>query len=139
LRSKPTTPLPPLTGGQPAVMPPGLNQMSPVRNTTGALMVPKGEHGTVKLTGPVKVVQVPIAGQPGRYVTGLLPVTPPNQQAQESAEQATTAITALKKPWQKVVLTMLALLVILSAGITYWFVHTHPGQVAHNSKVVSTH
>src|SRR5207302_9161367 len=43
------------------------------------------------------------------------------------------------KPWQKVVLTILALLVILSAGISYWFVHTHPGQVAQHSKVVSTH
>jgi hypothetical protein len=39
-------------------------------------MAPHYEQGsqTVKLTGPVKVVQVPVA--PGRYVTGLLPVPP---------------------------------------------------------------
>lgn len=55
----------------------GINQMSPsLRTTTGALMGANYEHGsqTVKLTGPVKVVQVPVA--PGRYVTGLLPVPP---------------------------------------------------------------
>src|SRR5947209_14356007 len=55
----------------------GINQMSPsLRTTTGALMAPNYEQGTqtVKLTGPVKVVQVPVA--PGRYVTGLLPVPP---------------------------------------------------------------
>jgi serine/threonine protein kinase len=54
-----------------------INQMSPsMRPTTGALMAPNYEQGsqTVKLTGPVKVVQVPVA--PGRYVTGLLPVPP---------------------------------------------------------------
>ena len=58
----------------------GFNQMSPsmrvIRPTTGALMAPNYEQGTqtVKLTGPVKVVQVPVG--PGRYVTGLLPVPP---------------------------------------------------------------
>ncbi len=55
----------------------GINQMSPsLRKNTGALMAPNYEQGsqTVKLTGPVKVVQVPVA--PGRYVTGLLPVPP---------------------------------------------------------------
>ncbi len=53
----------------------GINQMSPTtRATTGTLMTPNYERGkqTVKLTGPVKVVQVPVA--PGRFITGLLPV-----------------------------------------------------------------
>jgi serine/threonine protein kinase len=51
---------------------------------TGALMIPgssydeQGMTGTMKLTQPVKVVQVPVAGQPGRYMTGFLPVVPPN-------------------------------------------------------------
>ncbi len=30
---------------------------------------------TVKLNDPVKIVKVPVAGQPGQYVTGLLPFT----------------------------------------------------------------
>src|SRR5260370_35242797 len=85
------------TGGLSAVVPPlndiyaqsalspELNQLSSFKMTTGALAVPgqEGAANTIKLTGPVKVVQVPIAGQPGRYGTGLLPVppmpeTPPN-------------------------------------------------------------
>jgi hypothetical protein len=33
-----------------------------------------GVTGTMKLPSTVKIVQVPVAGQPGRYVTGLLPV-----------------------------------------------------------------
>lgn len=36
----------------------------------------QGMTGTMKLTQPVKLVQVPVAGQPGRYVTGFLPVVP---------------------------------------------------------------
>ncbi len=33
-----------------------------------------GNTGMMKLAQAAKVVQVPVAGQPGRYVTGLLPV-----------------------------------------------------------------
>jgi serine/threonine protein kinase len=63
---------------QPTAGRPGLNPPSPVpfSNTTMSLRVPKTEQGTtgaLKLTGPARVVHVPIVGQPGRYVTGLLP------------------------------------------------------------------
>jgi serine/threonine protein kinase len=53
------------------------------RGNTGALIMADGGYegqgmtGTMKLTQPVKVVQVPVAGQPGRYMTGFLPVVPP--------------------------------------------------------------
>ena len=45
------------------------------------LMVPPkngvpGQTSTLKLTQPFKVVKVPVAGQPGLYMTGLLPVLP---------------------------------------------------------------
>src|SRR3989442_12634392 len=83
----PTGSLPTVTGAQPAFPSPG--QTSPlVKTTTGALGMPNYEQGTantIKLTGPVKVVQIPIAGQPGRYVTGLLPVP----QQPQLATQAT--------------------------------------------------
>ena len=54
-----------------------LQQMSPAtQSTTTALSLLRAEPttggNTIKLTGPVKVVQVPVA--PGQYVTGLLPV-----------------------------------------------------------------
>jgi hypothetical protein len=46
---------------------------------TGALALTngpegQGKTGTMRLAQSVKVVQVPVAGQPGRYVTGFLPV-----------------------------------------------------------------
>lgn len=59
-----------------------LPQMSPVLDTPGAIPVTgqaasgTGTGNTIKLTNPVKVVQVPVAGQPGVYVTGLLPLSP---------------------------------------------------------------
>src|SRR5205823_12890276 len=71
------------SGMQPAVMPQGFNQTSPsLKTTTGELNVPNVEQtgtGTIKLTGPMKVVQVPVAGQPGQFITGLLPVPPAEQ------------------------------------------------------------
>lgn len=55
-------------------------QMSPVLDTPGRIPATEsaapGTGNTVKLTNPVKVVQVPVAGQPGVYVTGLLPLSP---------------------------------------------------------------
>ncbi|HJT59592.1 MAG TPA: serine/threonine-protein kinase, partial [Ktedonobacteraceae bacterium] len=67
------------SGKQPEVFSPTFDQMSPdFKTTSGSLAVPDYEqtHGstTVKLTGPVKIVQVPVAGQPGQYMTGLLSV-----------------------------------------------------------------
>jgi serine/threonine protein kinase len=56
--------------------PDDLQQMSPAtQNTTSALALLNAEqqdNNTIKLTGAVKVVQVPVGG--GQYVTGLLPV-----------------------------------------------------------------
>ena len=129
--------LPPATGVQRA----SINQLSPVRPTTGTLQIPGTDQGaektanTVKLTGPVKVVQVPVAGQPGRYVTGLLPVVP---QSQPAEEQLDTAKGSRKKPWQ-VLLTALVLLVFLSSGASFWYLRSHSGQGAHNSGVTATH
>jgi serine/threonine protein kinase len=55
--------------------------ISPLPGTgnTGSLTNPnyeQGNTGTIKLTGPAKVVQMPVAGQPGQYVAGLLPILP---------------------------------------------------------------
>ena len=48
---------------------------------TGSLPVPyqggqQATGATIKLTDPVRVVQMPVAGQPGHYVTGFLPMLP---------------------------------------------------------------
>ena len=116
----------------------------PAMTVTGALAAPISDHGTtgtIKLTGAVKVVQVPVAGQPGRYVTGLLPLassTSPLQQPGQSEEEPFSAIrSTLKnfelkklKRWQK--LTALALLMVLALSVfsMFLFSHTNSGPTA---------
>lgn len=64
---------------QQAFPPTNIQQLSPVeQSTTSALSLLNAEPkagNTIKLTGQVKVVRVPVA--PGQYVTGLLPVQQP--------------------------------------------------------------
>jgi serine/threonine protein kinase len=47
-------------------------------NPSGMLAIPDSKQATtgafVKLTSPVKVVNVPVTGQPGRYLLGLIPI-----------------------------------------------------------------
>ena len=137
--------LQPVTGilpGATGVQPAGLNQLSPVRHTTGALQVPGTDQGaektanTVKLTGPVKVVQVPVAGQPGRYITGLLPVVPQSQKAEEQPDTAKGSRSG-KKPWQ-VLLSVFILLIFLGSGASFWYLRSHSGQGANHPTVPAT-
>jgi len=71
--------------------------------------------GTIKLTEPVKVVQVPVAGQPGRFVTGYLPPFSPDEQ---TAMQATPAKGRLTSKRLKIASgSLILLVVIVSSGI----------------------
>ncbi|HLH60660.1 MAG TPA: serine/threonine-protein kinase [Ktedonobacteraceae bacterium] len=107
---------------QAAILPSAFAQMSPdFKTTSGSLAVPDYEQinssTTVKLTGPLKIVQVPVAGQPGQYMTGLLSVP---AQAQPLAPA--------KGPSKKVrVIGLLVALVMLLAGSTLGlaFVRSH--------------
>ncbi len=114
---------------------PGSGALSPLttRTLTGTLSAQgqQGNPNTVKLTGPVKVVQVPVAGQPGRYVTGLLPIQP---QTQEEP-------VAPKKPmklWMKIVAVVAAIVVVLAgvAGVVL-FARAQSGTKATNSQVTN--
>jgi serine/threonine protein kinase len=114
---------------QPTVMPQGFNQMSPsLKATTGALNVPATEQtgkGTIKLTGPMKIVQVPVAGQPGQYVTGLLPVSP-DVQAPSQPDTRTKIV-------QKIAMVA-ALVILLIGGATgIWYFRIHNGQTSSHS------
>ncbi len=99
-------------------------QMSPVLSTTSAAMPVAGQaagtrRNTVKLTSPVKVVQVPVAGQPGQFVTGLLPVTP--QAQSESKKREMTLGMKL--------LTSVLVCVLLAATVgVAWFFRSHASQ-----------
>ena len=114
------------SGMQPTVMPHALNQMSPsLKATTGALNVPNAEQtgtGTIKLTGPVKVVQVPVAGQPGQYITGLLPVP--------SASQTPSQPDTRSKMLQKIAM-LVSLVILLVGGTTgIWYLRSHSVQTS---------
>ena len=121
------------SGLQQAVMPQSFNQLSPsLKTTTGALNVPNAEQtntGTIKLTGPVKVVQVPVAGQPGQFVTGLLPVPP--------AVQAPSQPDSRSKMLQRIAMAV-ALVILLVGGTTgIWYMRTHSGQTSSHSSSTS--
>jgi hypothetical protein len=117
------------SGMQPTVMPQSLNQMSPsLKATTGVLNVTDAEQtdkGTIKLTGPVKVIQVPVAGQPGQYVTGLLPVSP----AVQAPSQPATRTKILQK-----IAMVVSLVILLIGGTTgIWYLRSHSGQTSSHS------
>jgi len=126
--------MPVAVGEQGAVEQTAIEQMSPAFNTSGALAV-TGQHGTtntMKLTAPVKIVKVPVVGQPGQYVTGLLPVVP---------SASTTPHEEEKKGQRWVKLTSLILAVLLVAlGMVgaIWFVHTHSNQPTNQPAVTHT-
>ena len=50
-----------------------------------------GATTTMKLTQSFKVVQVPVAGQPGQFMTGLLPVLSPVPEAEQSPDETAQA------------------------------------------------
>ncbi len=90
-----------------------LQQLSPAmqQSTTSALTLLNAEQkagNTIKLTGPVKVVQVPVA--PGQYVTGLLPVQ------KEMADPVSEPSVKRASKTQKMFLAV-ALLVLLVGGL----------------------
>ncbi len=94
-------------------------------NPGGVLAVSDTEQATtgtiMKLTSPTKIVNVPVAGQPGRFLVGLLPV--PDISQPEKVEQPTEPgkKNYLKKN-SKII--GLALLVVLLLGtVALWFTH----------------
>jgi hypothetical protein len=96
-------------------------------NTDGVLTIPKTEKTTtgtiMKLTSPAKVLNVPVAGQTGRYLVGLLPVPEISQPERVRLSFAHGKTNDLKKN-SKII--GLALLLVLLLGIgTLWFAHQH--------------
>lgn len=79
--------------------------------------------GTIKLTESVKIVQLPVAGQPGRFVTGFLPSL--------SAEQvAETSTKATGKHLKLIGLVLVLLMIVAGSGIFLWTTHGHSNQAA---------
>ncbi|MDQ6660649.1 MAG: hypothetical protein M3Z24_06750, partial [Chloroflexota bacterium] len=103
----------------------------PINNTN--LIVPNNAqitHQLKNMTGAVKVVQVPIAGQPGKYVTGFLPANTTNTQNTE-----TTLPTSKPKDRKKLFVTnaiILFVLLIIGVPSLYWYTQIYSVSHTHN-------
>ena len=84
------------------------------QTTTGTIM---------KLTSPAKVVNVPVAGQPGRYLVGLLPFLETSHQEKVSNPSAPGSSDFLKK--NSKIIALVLLVVFLFGTVTLWFAHQH--------------
>ncbi len=128
---------------------PAVNSITPVQETpmfpmgatdsTGGLAAPGTEEETtgtiIKLTGPAKIVNVPVSGQPGRYITGLLPISSARQQEVKKPSAGIGAKGWLHKGLKVAGLVMVALLVFATAAL--WFVHMHSSSSSiHKARVV---
>jgi hypothetical protein len=102
-------------------------QLSPP--ATGTLMQPMGEYsgntGMLKLNQAVKVVRMLVAGRPGEFKTGILPILP---QSQTGALPPSTNNTFLNKPKNNFKLIALVgsliFLVLLGSG-GYYLLYSH--------------
>ncbi|GAC1427509.1 MAG: hypothetical protein NVSMB54_16820 [Ktedonobacteraceae bacterium] len=94
---------------------------------------------TMKLTQSFKVIQVPVAGQPGQFVTGFLPVLPQEQGGASSASTSALppsnlepllsgtplrAFNKLRNNVKVVVLCAVACLILLTSS-AFWLLRTH--------------
>jgi len=94
-------------------------------NPSDVLTIPDTEQATtgtfMKLTSPAKIVNVPVAGQPGRYLVGLMPTLDISQP--EKIEQL-SAPGKKNYPQKNSKIIGLALLVVLLLGTgALWFTH----------------
>lgn len=79
--------------------------------------------GAFKLAEPVKIFQAPVEGQPGRLVTGFLPVA--DKQAEEKSPRKRAS-----KGGQIVSLLLAVLIVAAGSGTFFWFTHRSAPQKA---------
>ncbi|GCE11381.1 serine/threonine protein kinase [Tengunoibacter tsumagoiensis] len=91
---------------------------APAPGTTGALRMAQGDYngetGMLKLAQPVRVVKVPVAGQPGQYMTGILPMLPPEPEpASLPLKERVAALPGTVKRNPKKSLLLIAALIIL--------------------------
>ena len=82
-----------------------------------------GTTGTYKLTGPARIVNIPVAGQPGQYVTGILPSS---QQPAGATALPAPAHTPVKHPLLRrlrVSIFVLAALLIVGGSLGFAYFH----------------
>ncbi len=115
-------------------------EAQPERQTTTGLLnafsmvAHNGENtGTIKLTEPVKVIKMEIPGQPGRYMTGLLPALSPAIQT----GQLTQETTGHSLNYVKLISICAAILIVaLGSGMFLWSTLNHTAST--HSKMLQT-
>ncbi|HVB26223.1 MAG TPA: serine/threonine-protein kinase [Ktedonobacteraceae bacterium] len=133
-------PLPTSTSGMQSVLSSTLGPLSPFpqAGVTDALRI-TGEQGstapTIKLTDAMKIVQVPVVGQPGKYMTGFLPVVPSigSDKPSASSKLSRNLLATLKsdpKKRVKVVGIAALLVVIIFSSFVALFIHARSSQRA---------
>lgn len=86
--------------------------------------------GTVKLTESVKIVQVPVAGQPGRFMTGYLPLQPVEQPAPSAPKRLNTRM--------KIISLVLAIVIIATGSGIFLATRNHSGLASATPKAQGT-
>lgn len=130
---------------------PGPLSPFPPAGNTDALRITGEQRSTattIKLTDAMKIVQLPVAGQPGKYMTGFLPVIPSATSA--TAEKSTThfmlpgnLLTTLKRDPKKRIkfagIVALVAVIILSSSVAL-FIHarTRPPTQADAHHIIVT-
>jgi serine/threonine protein kinase len=90
---------------------------------------------TVKLNDPVKVVKVPVAGQPGQFVTGLLPFT---KGEEDEINEKVGGKKKGQKLWLRISLIAALIIIVLGSVGTFLFIRSHPGSQIMNITQQST-
>ncbi|MHB8598609.1 MAG: serine/threonine protein kinase [Ktedonobacteraceae bacterium] len=130
---------------------PGPLSPFPPAGNTDALRITGEQRSTattIKLTDAMKIVQLPVAGQPGKYMTGFLPVIP---SATSATTEKSTAhltlpgnlLTTLKRDPKKRIkfagIVALVAMIILSSSVAL-FIHARtspPAQVKAHRIIVT--
>ncbi len=95
--------------------------------TTGTLMQTMGEYsgntGMLKLNQAVKVVRMPIAGRPGEFKTGILPILPQSQTGALPPSSNNISANKPKRNSKVIALVVLVFLILLGSG-GYYLLHS---------------
>ena len=121
------------------------NAQQPSSGTTSALRLPTGDYngetGMLKLDQAVRVVKVPIAGQPGQYMTGILPMLPPTPEPTPPPfKERVTALPGVVKKNTKMAALIALVALVIFGSVVFLLVHaatsgTTPSQASTLVKV----
>lgn len=109
----------------PADQAPAQETLIPGQFTWGMPQIKQDESattGTYKLTGPARIVSIPVAGQPGRYMTGILPPVQPSSETSALPSPATPVLNPLLRRLRSPIF-VLAALIIVCGSLSFVLIH----------------